>query len=55
MPVEIREIVMRARVTDDEAPAAGAAEPVDIDTLKRQILQACEARIRQELRRQAER
>ena len=53
MTVEIREVMLRARVVGrPEQSAPAAAEP---DELKQQILAECEEKIRDALRRQAER
>ena len=53
MPVEIREVVLRARVTESEPPSPGPAdgESYDPDRLKADILATCERMIRDELLR----
>jgi len=53
MPVEIREIVIQAKVEDEDA--ARAPEPVDVAALKSEILDACADMIRKALERIGER
>ncbi len=55
MPVEIREIVLRARVTDDAEGQGQKAATLDVDALTEQILEACRREIMAELRRRTER
>ncbi len=53
MPVEIREVLLRARIAEgDETPAA---EAIDLEELKREILIECDERIREALKRLSER
>lgn len=52
MPVEIREVVLRARVVPQEPePTLTEHEPVDPVQLKAEILATCERMIRDELTR----
>ncbi len=52
MPVEIREVVLRARVVDQETPPLPAEnDATDPDQLKAEILTTCERMIRDELSR----
>ncbi|WP_299843912.1 DUF5908 family protein [uncultured Roseovarius sp.] len=52
MPVEIREVVLRARVVDkDTDPARNEETAFDPDQLKEEILATCERMIRDELSR----
>lgn len=48
MPVEIRELVLQARVLDDPAPKD--AQIQDLHELKEEILQECERMIRDALK-----
>ena len=52
MPVEIREVVLRARVVAQEtAPLPAESDTIDPDQLKAEILASCERMIRDELSR----
>ena len=53
MPVEIRELVMKARVADETGTKS--SEPVDPEALKHEILEQCLEAIREALESQAER
>ena len=53
MPVEIRELVMKARVADETS--SQPAEPFDPESLKHEILEQCLEVIREALENQAER
>jgi len=52
MPVEIREIVLQARVNDDLTAESGSSEETqeELRSLKDEILQECERMIRDALR-----
>jgi len=53
VPVEIREVVLRAKIAEGEETPETAS--VDFEELKHDILVECEERIREALRRQSER
>ena len=53
MTVEIREVMLKARVIGRPEPSAPTVS--DVAELKQQILAECEEKIRAALRRQAER
>lgn len=53
MPIEIREVILRARVSDEGATPDVAS--IDLEELKREILIECEERIMAALRKQSDR
>lgn len=54
MPVEIRELVLRARVVDADRPETQPGE-ADLEALRKELLSAVDRRIGQALRRRSER
>ena len=53
MPVEIREVLLRARIAEsDDTPTVAT---IDLEELKQEIMIECEEKIRDVLRRQSER
>ncbi len=53
MPIEIREVVVRAKIAEGEDLPETAS--VDFEELKREILVECEEKIREAFRRRLER
>jgi hypothetical protein len=55
MPIEVRELIVKVNVGENSAPATPALKAGELAALKRQLVQACLAELRQELASRRER